>query len=152
MSLFIGNISRNVDQKTIENVFNSYGPCKIEFRHRYAFVQYAKDKDGEAAKNDLNNKEFGGLKLNVEWSKKSGRFDENHSVNKSRRSNSWKQRRDSPMYRRSASLSIHSDDCPRDKILKLKLKEQKQNKQSKKDKDSKKHSKKDNHRNDDNYI
>jgi len=32
MSLFIGNISRNVEQKTMEATLNSFGPCKIEFR------------------------------------------------------------------------------------------------------------------------
>ena len=32
----------------------------ISLQHRYAFVVYSKDKDGEAAKNDLNNKDFGG--------------------------------------------------------------------------------------------
>ncbi|KAL4429528.1 hypothetical protein ABPG74_014303 [Tetrahymena malaccensis] len=159
MSLFVGNISRNVDQKTIESAFTSFGPCKFEFRHRYAFVQYTRDKDGEAAKNELHNKDFGGLKLNVEWSKKSGRFDENdrkeanrrnsrsRSENRGggRRSPSWgRKRRSSPRYRRSASNSVHSDDCPRDKELKKRLEELKEQKKNKKDKkDSKERKDKD---------
>jgi len=32
MSLFVGNISKNVDENELNKSFHSYGPCKIEFR------------------------------------------------------------------------------------------------------------------------
>jgi len=87
MSLFVGNISKNVDQKTIEKAFKEFGSCKVDFRRRYAFISFSKDRDAEDAKDDLNGKDFGGLRLKVEWSKKSGRFEENESYKqKSRRS------------------------------------------------------------------
>jgi hypothetical protein len=32
MSLFLGNISRNVDAKTLEKAFKEYGSCKVDLR------------------------------------------------------------------------------------------------------------------------
>lgn len=41
---------------------------------RFAFVQFDNDRHAEEAKKDLQNKNFCGLRLNIEWSKNSGRF------------------------------------------------------------------------------
>ncbi len=32
MSLFVGNVSKNVTEKEIDHVFREFGPCKIDFR------------------------------------------------------------------------------------------------------------------------
>lgn len=84
MSLFVGNVSKKVTQKQFEDAFKTYGPCKVDlrvisglFQKRFAFVQYDNDRHAEQAKKDLQNKNFSGLRLNIEWSKNSGRFNEN---------------------------------------------------------------------------
>lgn len=81
MSLFVGNVSKKVTQKEFEDAFKSYGPCKVDLRvkdrlmqKRFAFVQFDNDRHAEEAKKDLQNKNFCGLRLNIEWSKNSGRF------------------------------------------------------------------------------
>jgi hypothetical protein len=42
-------------------------------------VQFDNDKEAEAAKNELHNSDLCGLKLNIEWAKNSGRFQENNN-------------------------------------------------------------------------
>jgi RNA recognition motif. len=32
MSLFVGNVSRNVSEKDLEKAFSKYGDCKLELR------------------------------------------------------------------------------------------------------------------------
>lgn len=44
---------------------------------KYAFIQYKSESEAEQAKNRLQGKDLQGLRINVEWSKKSGRYDEN---------------------------------------------------------------------------
>lgn len=90
MSLFIGNISKRVTASQFEQAFKTHGRCKVDLRvsaqstqKKFAFVQYENEKDAEAAKNELHNSDFCGLRLNIEWSKNSGRFQENN--NRSRR-------------------------------------------------------------------
>lgn len=46
-------------------------------RKKFAFVSYTDVRDAEDAKSEMNRKNLGGLEITVEWSKKSGRFDEN---------------------------------------------------------------------------
>lgn len=41
---------------------------------RFAFVQYENERNAEEAKKNLQNRNFSGLRLNIEWSKNSGRF------------------------------------------------------------------------------
>ena len=83
--------------------------------------------------------EFENCRINIEWSRKSGRFDENsfYALNNAKRSRekSWergkevrsrsrsrfrtRRERRSPSYHAERSVSsVHSDDCPRDKVLK----------------------------------
>ncbi|CAD8043693.1 unnamed protein product [Paramecium primaurelia] len=88
MSLFVGNISRLVEQKDIEREFKVYGDCTVDFRvknnDRYAFIQYKSEQEAEAAKNALHQRDLQGLRINVEWSKKSGRYDENREPRRDR--------------------------------------------------------------------
>jgi RNA recognition motif-containing protein len=76
-------------------------------------VQFESERCAEEAKQSLQNTNFSGLRLNIEWSKNSGRFNENtrskndRSRNKRRsnsRDRSWRreerQMRRSPSYER----------------------------------------------------
>ena len=83
MSLFVGNISRNVSPKELESEFGRFGACKIIHRGSYAFIEYTHDsnaeRDAEHAKRNLDGKNMGGLCLNIEWSKRSGKFNPSES-------------------------------------------------------------------------
>lgn len=83
MSLFVGNISRNVSPKELESEFSRFGACKISHRGSYAFIEYTHDsnaeRDAEHAKRNLDGKNMGGLCLNIEWSKRSGKFNPSES-------------------------------------------------------------------------
>jgi hypothetical protein len=41
MSLFVGNVSKMIEPRDIEAAFKKYGNCRVDFRKRYAFVEYA---------------------------------------------------------------------------------------------------------------
>jgi arginine/serine-rich splicing factor 7 len=94
MSLFIGNISRQVTTSDLEKEFNVYGHCKINYKGSYAFAEFEHEKDAEEALDSIQNKDLGGRKINIEWSKKSKKFDES----KSRRKRSISPRRDGRCY------------------------------------------------------
>ena len=47
----------------------------------YAFIDYNNEKDAEEAKKELNGKEICGRKINVDWSKKSDKFDSSNRGN-----------------------------------------------------------------------
>lgn len=75
MSLFVGNISSSTSPSELDKFFEYYGPCKVNFKGKYAFVEFDEERDAEEAIEQTNNKDLGGRPLNVEWSKKSKRFD-----------------------------------------------------------------------------
>ena len=60
MSLFVGNISRNVGASEFESQFERIGTCTVNFKGSFAFVEYKDDRDAEEAINTLNQKELGG--------------------------------------------------------------------------------------------
>lgn len=74
MSLFVGNISRNISLKDLEAEFNKFGMCKINHKGGYAFIEYTDDLDAEDALFEMLGKNMGGLCLNIEWSKRSEKF------------------------------------------------------------------------------
>jgi len=74
MSLFVGNISKNVRPFELEDSFNKYGKCSVKHKGSYAFVEYDDDKDAEEAKENLHDKDLGGLNIAIEWSKHSGNY------------------------------------------------------------------------------
>eukprot|EP00347_Sterkiella_histriomuscorum_P014082 403362231 len=97
MSLFVGNIARNVRQEDLHEEFDKIGPCTINFKGSFAFIEYKEERDGEEAINELNNKDFGGQKIGIEWSKRSGKFDSKSGGNsrgRSRRDDSRDRGRD----------------------------------------------------------
>ena len=54
MSLFIGNISRNVGASEFESNFERIGPCTVNFKGSFAFVEYKDERDAEEAISQLN--------------------------------------------------------------------------------------------------
>ena len=79
MSLFIGNLSRRVTASELEKVFGEFGRCKINFFGKYAFAEFDSEKDAEEACKNLMSKNIGGSNINIEWSKKSRKFDPSKS-------------------------------------------------------------------------
>jgi arginine/serine-rich splicing factor 7 len=77
-SLFIGNISNSIGQSDIESEFQKYGPCKINYKGAFAFAEFENDKDAEVAMEKLQKKNMGGRELNIEWSKKSKKYEGSH--------------------------------------------------------------------------
>lgn len=70
MSLFAGNVSLRASAEDVRSFFAKFGPCRVDVKRGYAFIDYDDDRDAEDARNDTNGKDFHGMKLNVEWSKK----------------------------------------------------------------------------------
>ena len=77
-SLFIGNISNTIGQSDLENEFLKYGPCKINYKGAFAFAEFENEKDAEVAMQKLQKKNMGGRELNIEWSKKSKKYEGSH--------------------------------------------------------------------------
>lgn len=75
MSLFVGNISRNVSPQELETQFQFFGACTVCHKGSYAFIQFRDEQDAQDALSALNTKNLGGLRLNIEWSRRSARFD-----------------------------------------------------------------------------
>lgn len=85
MSLFVGNISRSVRARDLEEEFGKFGRCDINHKvcsptdwyskGSYAFVEFKDEKEAEDALHELKGKNMGGLEIAVEWSKKSSRYD-----------------------------------------------------------------------------
>lgn len=76
MSLWVGNISKNVRSADLEDLFAKYGKCSMRQTRSFAFVDYEDDKSAEDAFKHLDGKDLGGLPISVEWSKKSKNYDE----------------------------------------------------------------------------
>ncbi|CAN8074694.1 unnamed protein product [Agarophyton chilense] len=70
MSLFAGNVSLRASPDEIRSFFSKFGPCRVDVKRGYAFIDYDNSRDAEDARNETNGKDFYGMKLNVEWSKK----------------------------------------------------------------------------------
>lgn len=96
MSLFIGNLSRRVTASELEKVFGAYGPCRINFFGKYAFAEFDVERDAEEALKNLLSTNLGGTNINIEWSKKSRKFDPSKS--KQRRSSISPKRKDGRCY------------------------------------------------------
>jgi RNA recognition motif-containing protein len=84
MSIFIGNISRSVTEADLEKSFSEYGSCKINYKGSYAFAEFDAEKSAEDALDHLQGKNFGGRPINLEWSKKSRKYDPSKSKRRRR--------------------------------------------------------------------
>ena len=67
MSLFIGNIPKDMTQKELESLVNEYGTCKLSFKGSFAFANFEDEKAAQNAIEGLNTKKLYGRELNVEW-------------------------------------------------------------------------------------
>ena len=54
MSLFVGNISKNVRKSDVVDEFEKFGKCDIAFKGgSFAFIEYDNERDAEDAMLDL---------------------------------------------------------------------------------------------------
>jgi RNA recognition motif-containing protein len=81
-------LSKNVEQKDLEKRFNSFGRCRIDKRIGFAFIEFDDEFNAEDAKEELSGANLGGLQINIEWSKRSGRFNPREAKKSSGRSRS----------------------------------------------------------------
>lgn len=108
MSLFIGNLSRQVVASELEKVFGEFGNCKINYKGSFAFAEYDNEKDAEEAMTQLQSKDMGGKRINLEWSRKSKKFDESSS--RRRRRSISSRRKDGRCYN-CGSRGHYLKDC-----------------------------------------
>ena len=74
--LFVGNLSKNITEKTLHNLFSQCGLCAVELKGPYAFVRFNSKEESQSAINRFNHTNLEGLNgfndARVEFSKKSG--------------------------------------------------------------------------------
>ncbi|UKK00918.2 hypothetical protein MACK_000993 [Theileria orientalis] len=65
--VFIGNLSGEVSQDELTSKFSTFGPInRIDFRRKFAFVDFVRSKDAEAAIREMHNKLIWGSWLKVQ--------------------------------------------------------------------------------------
>jgi len=94
----------------LEKAFAEYGTCRINYKGSFAFAEFDNDKDAEDAIENLQSKDMGGKRINIEWSKKSKKYDDSR---RRRRSTSPK-RNDGRCYN-CGSKGHYLRDCKRKK-------------------------------------
>ncbi|CDR97659.1 RNA recognition motif containing protein, putative [Babesia bigemina] len=64
--VFVGNLDGRVSEEELTSAFGKFGPInRIDFRRNFAFVDYVKVKDAEAAMREMNERVLMGSKLKV---------------------------------------------------------------------------------------
>ena len=83
--IFIGNLKNNFSKKILHEIFSSIGPCKVELKNNYGFVEYHTIKEAKEAIKKYNNTYLEGnndfQKVRVEWSRKIRALGENNYIN-----------------------------------------------------------------------
>ena len=73
--LFVGNLSKNISEKVLTDLFSECGICAVELKNHYAFVRYQTDEEANEAQKKFANTNLHGFngrsKARVEFSKKS---------------------------------------------------------------------------------
>ena len=75
MALFVGRLNPRLHKQDLEGKFEKYGRltrCDLK-PQGYAFVTYEDPRDAEDAMRELQGSEMTGCRINIEWSKESGR-------------------------------------------------------------------------------
>ncbi|KAK4535347.1 hypothetical protein CDCA_CDCA04G1372 [Cyanidium caldarium] len=74
-SLFVGSIGPHVSEESVQQAFTRYGPCVVNFRGAYAFVDFERERDAEEAHRQMGAGKpasmVDGTALRVEWSHRS---------------------------------------------------------------------------------
>ena len=79
MALFVGRLNSRIHKQDLEEKFEKYGRltrCDLK-PQGYAFITYEDFRDAEDAMRELQGQEITGCRINIEWSKESGRYDRN---------------------------------------------------------------------------
>ena len=73
--LFVGNLSKNITEKILFDLFSQCGLCAVELKGPYAFVRYNNKEESQKAINRYHNTNLEGLNgfnnARIEFSKKS---------------------------------------------------------------------------------
>lgn len=65
--IFIGNLTGEVSQEELTTKFSTFGHInKVDFRRKFAFVDYARPRDAEIAIKEMNGKTYWGSRLKVQ--------------------------------------------------------------------------------------
>ena len=83
--IFIGNLKNNFSKKILHEIFSSIGPCKVELKNNYGFVEYHTIKEAKEAIKKYNNTYLEGnndfQKVRVELRRKIRALGENNYIN-----------------------------------------------------------------------
>ena len=55
--LFVGNITSTVTENQLVTAFSAIGPCKVELKGKYAFIEYENPSDSKEAMKKLTDRE-----------------------------------------------------------------------------------------------
>jgi RNA recognition motif-containing protein len=64
--LFVGNLSKNITEKSLHKLFSECGLCAVELKGPYAFVRYSSKEECQLAINRFNHTNLDGLNGNSE--------------------------------------------------------------------------------------
>eukprot|EP00483_Globobulimina_turgida_P013273 UN13297 len=79
MALFVGRLNSRIHKQDLERKFEKYGRltrCDLK-PQGFAFITYEDIRDAEDAMTELQGSEISGCRINIEWSKESGRYHRN---------------------------------------------------------------------------
>ena len=72
--LFVGNLTKSLTEQNLIVAFSEIGPCKVELKGPYAFIEYENASDSKEAMRKLNKTTLNGAngysKVRIEFSKK----------------------------------------------------------------------------------
>lgn len=72
--LFVGNLTKSLTEQNLVAAFSEIGPCKVELKGPYAFIEYENASDSKEAMRKLNKTTLNGAngysKVRIELSKK----------------------------------------------------------------------------------
>eukprot|EP00761_Pharyngomonas_kirbyi_P008016 gb/GECH01008027.1/.p1 GENE.gb/GECH01008027.1/~~gb/GECH01008027.1/.p1 ORF type:complete len:160 (+),score=6.62 gb/GECH01008027.1/:1-480(+) len=107
MSLFVGRLTHNIRSEDLRDLFERYGPLtRCEVKKTYGFVTYEYIRDAEDAMDELQSTEIKGARINIEWTKSSGRY--NHRRSRRGRYEPYRRPRRYRSYSRSWSRDRYS--------------------------------------------
>ena len=67
MSLYVGNLPKNIKIEEVKEKFRRAGPCEVDLKDGYAIIDYKEYTDAVRALVDYNNTGLGGERMEIEW-------------------------------------------------------------------------------------